>query len=172
MILEKSEIVERKELEIVEDFNINKEDIEKCSDIISIKEVSSRLHAEYISGLVVCKLGVHAKLVLKSTRTLKPVEYEINDESEMSLTFEKLDYDTNSEDIIKVEGNSYDFYNDIISMIITNIPMKIIGKDDPEHMEGNNWEVISEDEYNRRKKENKEIDPRLAAFANIDLDEK
>lgn len=171
MILSKNEILERKELEIVEEPSINKEDIEACKDIISLNDISCKLHAQYISGLVVCRLSVNANLTLKSTRTLKPVEYSVSDENEYTLTFEKLDYDLEDEDIIEVEGNEYDFYQDIVSMVITNIPLKIIGKDDPEHLEGNNWEVISEDEYNKRKTESKDIDPRLAAFADIDIDE-
>ncbi len=171
MYLLKSEIVDKKEIEIVEEPIINKEDLSKCTDIISLDSISSKLHAEYISGLVVCKLSINASLTLRSTRTLKPVKYEISDENEYTLAFEKNDFEIEDEEIIQVDSDRFDFYEDIVSMIITNVPLKIIGKDDPDHFEGKNWEVISEDEYNKRKKENKEIDPRLAQFANIDLDD-
>ena len=53
--------------------------------------------------------------------------------------------------------------------MITSIPLKIIGKDDPESLKGDNLEVISEDEYYKKKKE--EVDPRFAKLLDFDLED-
>lgn len=168
MILFKNEIKEKKALSYNEKFLINKDDLEVCNDILEVENIDVKLDAQYVSDLVICKLTVNAELILRSTRTLKPVPYIISDEDEITLAFDHVDYDLGDE-IIDVKDDRYDFYKDIYSMIATNIPLKIIGKDDPNHQQGENWEVLSEEEYYRRKKE--EIDPRMAQFANIDLDE-
>ena len=60
-------------------------------------------------------------------------------------------------------------YEEILSTLITSIPLKIIGKDDPESLKGDNWEVISEDEYYKKKKE--EVDPRFAKLLEMDFDD-
>lgn len=168
MILLKNEIKSKKIVSIKEEFVINKEDLEVCHDILEVKSISAELNAQYVSDLVICKLHVVADLVLRSTRTLLPVEYHIDDSDEMTLCFDSIDYEL-GEDIIEIKDDNYDFYKDIFSIIVTNIPLKIIGKDDPEYQQGDNWEVITEEEYIKRKNEN--IDPRMAQFANIDLED-
>ena len=168
MILFRNEIRDKKEVYINENVEVSLDDVNGCEDIISINDIYASLEAKYVSGIVMCKLNVSGDLVLRSTRSFKPVNYHIDDTNDYMLAFEKSDFKLD-DDIIEVDSDQFDFREDIISMIITNIPLKIIGEDDPDHLEGNNWEVISEDEYNKRKKEN--IDPRLEAFANIDLDE-
>ena len=60
-------------------------------------------------------------------------------------------------------------YPEILSTLITSIPLKIIGKDEPETIKGDGWEVISEDEYYKKKKET--VDPRLEKLLDFDLDE-
>ena len=168
MILLKNEIKSKKIVSIDEDFKIKEEDLEVCHDILEVKNIKAELNAQYVSDLVVCKLHVIADLVLKSTRTLKPVDYHIDDSDEITLCFDSIDYDL-GEDILEIKDDNYDFYRDIFSLVVTNIPLKIIGKDDPDYQEGDNWEVITEEEYNKRKKEN--IAPRMAQFANINLDD-
>ena len=85
----------------------------------------------------------------------------------VDLSFEENDY--GDEDIIQIEEDHFDLYPEILSTIITSIPLKIIGKDDPESLQGDHWEVISEDEYYKKKKE--AVDPRFAKLLEMDFDD-
>ena len=53
-------------------------------------------------------------------------------------------------------------------MIISSIPLKIIAKDDKESISGDNWEVITEDEYLQRKKS--EDNSPFALLKDLDLE--
>ena len=167
MIIYRNDVKAKKALRFDQDVEINIKDIESNPDIIEIKNVHVILEAKEVVDLVVVEYKLKANLILRSTRTLKPVPYKINENVTLTLSFEENDYE--DEDIIQVEEDHYDMYPEILSTLITSIPLKIIGKDDPESLKGDNWEVISEDEY--YKKKNEAVDPRFAKLLDFDFEE-
>ena len=167
MLIFRNDIKAKKALRFDEDININIEDIASNPDIIEIKKVHVTLEAKEVVDLVVVEYTLKANLILRSTRTLRPVPYKIKETVALTLSFEENDYD--DEDIIQVNDDRYDMYPEFLSTLITSIPLKIIGKDDPESLKGDNWEVISEDEY--YKKKNEAVDPRFAKLLDFDFEE-
>ena len=168
MIIEKSELINYKHIEKSYDFTLDEEDIKNVKDIISFEYAKVKVEADYISELALIKIHVKGKMILRSTRTLKPVDYYFSEREELTCSFYQ-DEDLNDENIIFVEDEKIDIDEEVISLIITSIPIKIIGKDEPEHFEGDGYEVMSEDEYYQKDKENK-IDPRFASLSSL-LDE-
>ena len=167
MLIFRNDIKAKKALRFDEDININIEDIASNPDIIEIKKVHVTLEAKEVVDLVVVEYTLKANLILRSTRTLRPVPYKIKETVALTLSFEENDYD--DEDIIQVNDDRYDMYPEFLSTLITSIPLKIIGKDDPESIQGDNWEVISEDEYYKKKKET--VDPRFEKLLELDLED-
>lgn len=167
MIIYRNDVKAKKAIRYDEDIEININDIENNPDIIKVNKVHVSLEAKEVVDLVLVEYKIKADLILRSTRTLKPVPYKINEQVSLTLSFEENDYE--DEDIIQVDEDHYDMYPEILSTLITSIPLKIIGKDDPESLKGDNWEVISEDEYYKKKKE--EVDPRFAKLLDFELDD-
>lgn len=167
MIIYRREIQAKKAIQYNEDIQINIEDIKSNPDIIEVKKLHIDLIAKEVVDLVLVEYRLKGNLILRSSRTLKPVPYKLDEKVTITLCFEENDYQ--DEDIIQVKEDEYDLYDEILSTLITAIPLKIIGKDDPEYIKGDSWEVISEDEY--YKKKNQTVDPRLEKFLDIDLDE-
>ena len=167
MIIYRNDVKAKKAIRYDEDVEINIKDIENHPDIIKVNKVHVNLEAKEVVDLVLIEYKIKADLILRSTRTLKPVPYKINEQVSLTLSFEENDYE--DEDIIQVDEDHYDMYPEILSTLITSIPLKIIGKDDPESLKGENWEVISEDEYYKKKKE--EVDPRFAKLLDFDLED-
>ena len=168
MIIEKSELINYKHIEKSYDFTLDEEDVKNVKDIISFEYAKVKVEADYISELALIKIHVKVKMILRSTRALKPVAYYFSEREELTCSFYQ-DGDLNDENIIVVEDDKIDIDEEVISLIITSIPIKIIGKDEPEHLEGDGYEVMSEDEYYQKDKENK-IDPRFASLSSL-LDE-
>lgn len=168
LVLNRYYLESKKIIHFDQDVILKEEDIALERDIISVENVHFKGKAQYVSGLIILNIEVNAKLVLRSTRTLKPVPYEINEKEELTLTYTKDDILEDS-DIILVEGEDFDLYQEILSLIITSIPMKIIAKDDPSYLKGDGWELISEDDYNKKKSEN--IDPRMEKLLDFDLED-
>lgn len=167
MIIYRNDVKAKKAIRFDQDIEINIKDIESYPDIIKVNKVHVILEAKEVVDLVVVEYKIDADLILRSTRTLKPVPYTIQEEVALTLSFEENDYE--DEDIIQVDDDQFDMYPEILSTLITSIPLKIIGKDDPETLKGDNWEVISEDEYYKKKKE--EVDPRFAKLLDFDLED-
>lgn len=167
MIIYRNDVKAKKAIRYDEDIEINIKDIENHPDIIKVNKVHVSLEAKEVVDLVLVEYKIKADLILRSTRTLKPVPYKINEQVSLTLSFEENDYE--DEDIIQVDEDHYDMYPEILSTLITSIPLKIIGKDDPESLKGDNWEVISEDEYYKKIKE--EVDPRFAKLLDFELDD-
>ena len=53
--------------------------------------------------------------------------------------------------MIRFTDNEFDLRPYIYSLLISSLPIQIIGEDDEEYMSGKNWEVMTEEEYLKRK---------------------
>ena len=112
-------------------------------------------------------IALKGEMVLRSTRSLKPVNHEIDLEDEIVYTYNKDLVD--NEQVFLLEDDELDLDKTIYSLIISSIPLKVIASDDKESYSGENWEVITEDEYNKRK--NSEENSPFASLKDLDLDD-
>ena len=91
-----------------------------------------------------------------------PLDLKIHENIEISDTVE-------DDDVIFYEKNAvFDIDPYILSLIVANVPNKIIKKGAKLPSSGKGYRVLSEEEYNKEQ-ENK-VDPRWAALDNLDLD--
>ena len=151
MLITKRELMEKKSIDLSSTTEITSEDLKQIQGFISLDKMSVKVHVNYVDGmdLAIVKLSVLGTLTMQSTRTLKPVKFNVKDQDEITYSFSDSS-ELEDDSIIQVDKDEIELHDQIISVIVTSLPIKIVGKDEPECFEEDNWEVISEDEYNRR----------------------
>lgn len=117
-----------------------------------------------IDELVIGTIKVKGKMILESSRTLKPLDFSFNEKEDFTFTFEEHEEDM---DLIYLSNDQIDLDTYVSFLLEVAVPYKIVGKDEAEHIEGENWELISEDEYLRRKSESSDDDPRFDKLKNL-----
>ena len=171
MLITKRELIESKRIKISTDKEIISDDLKQIEGFISLKKVYVDVEVNYVDGMELALVKLHVKggLVIKSTRSNKPVVVDFEDNDEITYSFinnEELEDDS----IIEVKGDEFDLHDQIISLIVTALPIKIIGSDEPENFSGDSWEVISEDEYVKRKQNDVSSSP-FSALLDLDLED-
>lgn len=170
MLITKEELVASKELNITSNDEVTDNDLSHLDSFIKINSMQVNVNAKYVPGmdLAVVSFKVKGSLKLKSTRSLVPVDVDINDQDQLTYLFSKHEDLEEDDSIIEAKDQKIELHNEIVSLIITSIPIKIISKDEPESFSGDTWEVISEDQYQQRKEET--TDPRFDALKDFDVD--
>ncbi|MGM9903726.1 MAG: YceD family protein [Enterococcus sp.] len=113
-------------------------------------------------------------LTVPSTRSLIPVELPINlDINELFMTpeqYQRREAELPSEEILIIDGAQLDVTESIEDNILLAIPMRVLTDEEERSTnlpKGQDWEVLSEEEFMRRKMEEAEtkVDPRLAKLS-------
>jgi len=130
------------------------------------KEIKAIVKTENVSELILLEIKLEGNLILLSTRSLLPVDYHLKTKDKIVYSYNKDLVD--NEEIFLLEDD-LDLDKIFYSMIISSIPLKIIAKDDKESISGDNWEVITEDEYLQRKKS--EDNSPFALLKDLDLED-
>lgn len=119
---------------------------------------------------------INASIVVPSSRSLTPVSLSLNiavDEVFMTLEQYQNRSDRFSEDeVILLEKPSIDLDISVEDNILLYIPIQVLTEDEKQSSElpkGNDWEVLSEEDYLLKKQETsqKQIDPRLAKLTEL-----
>ena len=167
MIISKNELLEKKEIELFSKDEIDDSSLKQIDGFISIDKFQTKVKAKYVEGmdLAIVELSIDALLNFKSTRTLKPTKLKLKEKENLTYSF-TYNKDLEDESIININDNEIDLHDEIVSLVITSIPIKVIVEDDPESFSKDNWEVISEDQYNNRKKTSSAFD----ALKDLDVD--
>ena len=71
--------------------------------------------------------------------------------------------------MVYLEGDSLNMDEIFYSMLISSIPLKVISEEDEEIIKGDDWEVITEEEYEKRKKNGDNLSP-FDVLKDLDLD--
>ena len=107
------------------------------------------------------RLNIHLQLtgsiVVGCDVTSEDVILDIDSDSDEVFTFDKGEKDIA---IIKSEGEYINLLPTIFQLIVMDIPLKVVKPGVIDYPEGDGWEVISEETYQKEKKRN--IDPRLS----------
>lgn len=166
MRISKQELLAKGQHLFEENINYDKSLYENNPLIDKIGEINAEVSTNLVSDLIMVSIVLKGEMVLRSTRSLKPVNYEIDLDDEIVYTYNKDLVD--NEQVFLLDDDELDLDKTIYSMIISSIPLKVIANDDKESYSGDNWEVITEDEYNKRK--NSEENFPFASLKDLDLD--
>ena len=149
MRISKQELLAKGQHLFEENINYDKSLYENNPLIDKIGEINAEVSTNLVSDLIMVSIALKGEMVLRSTRSLKPVNYEIDLDDEIVYTYNKDLVD--NEQVFLLDDDELDLDKTIYSMIISSIPLQVIANDDKESYSGDDWEVITEDEYNKRK---------------------
>lgn len=122
-------------------------------DVVIYKDVLDNLKANVeIKGEMICPCAI----------TLEDVEVPFTLHEEVNLAFEDLD------DAYYVLNN-LDLDDLIVSLVLPEVPIKVVKKAKIEYPSGDGWCVMTEESLQNKKTE--DIDPRLAILKDYQFDE-
>ena len=154
MIININELKGLSHHEFEEDVVFDADDLSKIDLLKELKNAHVKVKVELVSPYLIVKLHLDSEMVLYSSRSLKEVPFKISEDDELTFLLEKQELDDNDDEIPVIEGKELDLYPYIYILFNGSIPMKIIAADDEETLSGDSWELISEDEYYKRKNSN------------------
>ncbi|MCH5180382.1 MAG: DUF177 domain-containing protein [Erysipelotrichales bacterium] len=147
---EKSPIILKEEIKYLPEqyshvFSLNK-----------IKKVEVEAKCSNFGDIIEIYFEIKADLVLQCSYTLEDVDYLMDVNETLEFSFEPI-----NEEIIEIEGNEIDLDEYVLSIIIANIPLRVIKKG-AKLPSVDGVRVLSQDEFEEEKKNT--LDPRLAAL--------
>ena len=119
------------------------------SEILDLKNVTA-----YDTGLYVLDYQLTYTIVLASSRSMEPVELQENypvtevfaEDVQSDADIEALEEDL----ILPIEGGKIDLSESVADNILLNIPLKVLTPEEEAgqgFIEGNDWKILSEEEY-------------------------
>lgn len=139
--------------------------LKKMSRIRQLLDVTVRgtLHYEHHDDLVYVDLDIEGDMVVPCSITLEDVTIPFVTSSTELFSFTDVD----DQAIHETTRDEIELLPVIFQLIFMEIPLKVVKEDLKEYPKGEGWEVVKEDEYESRKKD--EIDPRLAKLKEFKL---
>ncbi|WP_395318296.1 YceD family protein [Fructilactobacillus frigidiflavus] len=126
------------------------------------------------SGDVIIDAHVNGSVTVPSSRSLDPVKLDLDfaiNEVYVNSTAALNRYE---EDVVALkideDDDTIDFDKAVADNVIINIPMQVLSPEEQDGKlmpSGNDWEVISEDDFNHHEEETIKVDPRLASLKNF-----
>ena len=123
-------------------------------EILDLKNVTATGRVAYDTGLYVLDYQLSYTIVLASSRSMEPVELqESYPVTEVFAEDVQSDADIVAleEDLIlPIEGGRIDLSESVADNILLNIPLKVLTPEEEAgqgFIEGNDWKILSEEEY-------------------------
>ena len=135
----------------------------RLNDVKDI-EVSGSLTYDDEMEIVNANIHVEGIMICPCAISNEDVEVILDTDEKLRFSFKKVD----DQDIIQVNKDTLDLYPIVLQIILAEVPIKVV-KENVTYPKGQNWEVMSEAEYQEKK--GREIDPRLAKLQEIKFDE-
>ena len=101
-------------------------------------------------------LQITGEMVVPCAITLEDIHLPLNFHASETFSFERVEED---ETVIEVAGDVLDLYPTIFQLILMEVPWKVVKEGLRDYPKGEGWEVVREEDYEKR---DKGIDPRLA----------
>lgn len=148
-----------------ETISFDPESLKKTSQIRQLLDVtvSGTLHYEHHDDLVYVDLDIAGDMVVPCSITLEDVTIPFETTSTEIFSF----HDEDDENVHATKRDEIELLPVIFQLIFMEVPLKVVKEDLREYPKGEGWEVVKEDEYESRKKD--EIDPRLAKLKEFKL---
>ncbi|AKP66752.1 YceD family protein [Companilactobacillus ginsenosidimutans] len=142
-------------------------------DIIESKAVEVNGNLFNDRGLVISDVKVSTKLTVPSTRSLQPVDLNLQFRINEAYNIDGIDTEEINEYAIIIpideENTTINVYESVIDNILLNIPTQVLTekeKKDDVMPSGKDWTVISEDEF-KKKNEEEHVNPEFAKLKNL-----
>lgn len=151
---------------------VRPEFLERSKDLVyEVKNVLVTGQLFYNSPYVTGDFQVKTKLVVPSSRSLAPVDFEqdfhfTENYTEDEVSKEKLD--ESEIPIVKVDDDKIDLQTAIEDNILLNIPITILTPEEEKenvYPEGDGWSVISEEAFDKSKKDR--VNPAFAKLKTL-----
>ena len=123
-------------------------------EILDLKDVTATGRVAYDTGLYVLDYQLTYTIVLASSRSMEPVELQESypvtevfaEEAQSEADIEAFEEDL----ILPIEGGKIDLSESVEDNILLNIPLKVLTPDEESghgFIEGNDWKIMTEEEY-------------------------
>ena len=123
-------------------------------EILDLKDVKATGRVTYDTGLYVLDYQLTYTIVLASSRSMEPVELQESypvtevfaEDAQSEADIEALEEDL----ILPIEGGKIDLSESVADNILLNIPLKVLTPEEEAgqgFIEGNDWKILSEEEY-------------------------
>ena len=136
-------------------------------DQTHIKRIESchfELTGNNYDSLCILNIRIKTKVIAPSAYTQKDVELNLD----FSDIIQISDEDEDDEELFYEKNMIFDIDPYILSLIVGEVPMVVIGKDEELPKDGDGYRVLTEDEYLEEQK--KKSDPRWAKLDDVDID--
>ena len=123
-------------------------------EILDLKNVTATGRVAYDTGLYVLDYQLNYTIVLASSRSMEPVELQESypvtevfaEDVQSDADIEALEEDL----ILPIEGGKIDLSESVADNILLNIPLKVLTPEEEAgqgFIEGNDWKIMTEEEY-------------------------
>ncbi|AXX64296.1 MAG: DUF177 domain-containing protein [Lactobacillus sp.] len=147
-------------LTIQQTLNLEKDLQQRDAQIIAVKPVTVNGTLGWEKGLIYSQLSIKTQLTYPSTRSFEPVVLPINiDVQEFYSSDLNTNNDTDSQPeelIIPLENEQLDLQSAIEDNILLSIPSQVLTTEEQAKgtmPSGKEWTVISEDQYQKNRKQ-------------------
>ncbi|EMC13240.1 DUF177 domain-containing protein [Streptococcus mutans] len=147
-------------------------------DVLALREVSAKGKVTYDDDFYLLNYELTYIITLPSSRSMKPVEqkkiFSINEvfveNSQLEAKKDFMDEDL----FLILEDDGIDLKESVIDNILLNIPLRVLTKEEEQEQSlpsGQNWSLLSEEQYQNLQKGKKEKSSPFAALEGL-FDEK
>jgi uncharacterized protein len=145
--------------EIQLSLNFTQEEIPTYMNIRRIDDclVKAKLSYDEHSDLLIVDINLKGKMIVPCSISFVDVPISFKTKSKLVYSFKPVEDDS---DCIEVIGEVLDFDPDILGLIWLEVPPVVISPTIKKLPSGDGWEVLSEEEFRRRR--DQKIDPRLS----------
>ena len=137
-----------------QELDLLKELQKRNPEILDLKNVTATGRVAYDTGLYVLDYQLTYTIVLASSRSMEPVELQESypvievfaEDVQSDADIEALEEDL----ILPIEGGKIDLSESVADNILLNIPLKVLTPEEEAgqgFIEGNDWKILSEEEY-------------------------
>lgn len=143
-------------------------------EILDLKNVTASGRVAYDTGLYVLDYQLDYTIVLASSRSMEPVElqesYPVTEVFAEDVQSE-ADIEALEEDLIlPIEGGKIDLSESVADNILLNIPLKVLTPEEEAgqgFIEGNDWKIMTEEEYQKAQALKKEENSPFAGLQGL-----
>lgn len=137
-----------------QELDLLKELQKRNPEILDLKNVTATGRVAYDTGLYVLDYQLTYTIVLASSRSMEPVDLQESypvtevfaEDVRSDADIEALEEDL----ILPIEGGKIDLSESVADNILLNIPLKVLTPEEEDgqgFIEGNDWKILSEEEY-------------------------
>ena len=157
-----------------QELDLLKELQKRNPEILDLKDVTATGRVAYDTGLYVLDYQLTYTIVLASSRSMEPVELQESypvtevfaEDAQSEADIEALEEDL----ILPIEGGRIDLSESVADNILLNIPLKVLTPEEEDgqgFIEGNDWKIMTEEEYQEAQAVKKEENSPFAGLQGL-----